>query len=55
MKNCEFFEVCLAMMRVIIVGLFGAIAMNLTVYIKQIGKQRRRQTVVIIVHFNVLI
>ena len=38
------------MMHVIIVGFSGAIVMNLTICIKQIGKQRRRQTVVIIVH-----
>ena len=35
------------MMHVIIVGFSGAIAMNLTICIKQIGKQRRCQAVVI--------
>ena len=38
------------MMHVIIVGFSGAIAMNLTICIKQIGKQRRRQAVAITVH-----
>ena len=38
------------MMHMIIVGFSGAIAMNLTICIKQIGKQRRRQAVAITVH-----
>ena len=46
-KNCKFFEVCSAMMHVIIVGFSGAIAMNLTICVKQIRKQRSRQVVVI--------
>ena len=35
------------MMHSIIVGCSGAIAMNLTIYTKQIEKQRRQQPVVI--------
>ena len=37
-------------MHVIIVGFSGAIAVNLTICIKQIGKQRRQQAVAIRVH-----
>ena len=38
------------MMHVIIVGFSGAIVVNLTICIKQIGKQWRQQAVVIRIH-----
>ena len=38
-KNCEFFQICLAMMHAMIISYSGAIAMNLAVIKKQVEKQ----------------
>ena len=49
-KDCEFFQICSAMMYAIFIGCSGAIAMRLTVRKKKVEKQWRQQVVVIIVH-----
>ena len=49
-KDCDFFQICSAMMYAIVIGCSGAIAMRLAVRKKQVGKQWRQQVVVITVH-----
>ena len=49
-KDCEFFQICSAVMCAIVIGCSGAIAMSLIIHKKQVEKQRRQQVVVIAVH-----
>ena len=49
-KDCEFFQICLAIMYAIVIGCSGAIAMSLIIRKKQDEKQWRQQVVVITVH-----
>ena len=49
-KDCEFFQICSAMMCAIVIGCSGAIAMSLIILKKQVEKQWRQEVVVITIH-----
>ena len=49
-KDCEFFQICSAMMYTIVIGCCGAIAVTLTVRKKLVEKQWRQHVVVITAH-----